>query len=79
MNCAIKLIWSEEEKFWYSESMDSRFGLTLESGSLDVLIERVRMAVPEMLELCGHSGEICLSFVINYIVFGLVLVYNLQN
>jgi len=64
MKCMVKLVWSEEEKFWHSESMDDRFGLTLESGSLDVLIERVKMAVPEMLELIGYEGEIDLSFVI---------------
>ncbi len=42
--------------------MDERFGLTLESGSLDVLIERVKMAVPEMFELIGYKGAIDLSF-----------------
>ena len=62
MNCVIKLIWSEEEKFWHSESMDERFGLTLESGSLDVLIERVKLAVPEMYEMIGYKGEINLQF-----------------
>ena len=62
MNCIIKLIWSEEEKFWHSESMDERFGLTLESGSLDVLIERVKMAVPEMYEMIDYKGEINLQF-----------------
>ena len=62
MKCIVKLIWSEEEKFWHSESMDERVGLTLESGSLDVLIERVKMAVPEMYELVGYTGEIDLSF-----------------
>ena len=62
MNCIIKLIWSEEEKFWHSESMDERFGLTLESGSLDVLIERVKMAVPEMYEMIGYKGVINLQF-----------------
>ena len=62
MNCIIKLIWSEEEKFWHSESMDDKFGLTLESGSLDVLIERVKMAVPEMCEMIGYTGEIKLQF-----------------
>ena len=62
MKCIVKLIWSEEEKFWYSESMDERFGLTLASGSLDALIERVKMAVPEMFELIGYAGEIDLSF-----------------
>ena len=62
MKCAVKLIWSEEEKFWHSESLDERFGLTLESGSLDVLIERVKIAVPEMFELIGYTGQIDLSF-----------------
>ena len=67
MKCIVKLIWNEDEKFWYSESMDARFGLTLESGSLDVLIERVKMAVPEMYEMCGYMGEIDLSFEIERI------------
>ena len=62
MLCKVKLIWSEEERFWYSKSMDDRFGLTLESGSLDVLIERVKMAVPELLETSGIKGDVDLSF-----------------
>ena len=65
MKCVIKLIWSEEEGFWYSRSTDDSFGLTLESGSLDVLIERVKLAVPELLELCGYIGDIDLSFEID--------------
>ena len=67
MNCIIKLIWSEEEKFWHSESMDERFGLTLESGSLDVLIERVKIALPEMYEMIGYKGVINLQFEIDRI------------
>ena len=62
MESRIKLIWSEEEKFWYSKSMDERFGLTLESGSIDALIERVRIAVPELLETTGYTGDINISF-----------------
>jgi len=62
MKCVIRLIWNEDEKFWYSKSLDKRFGMTLESGSLDVLIERIRMAVPEMLECAGHTGKVDLSF-----------------
>ena len=62
MVCKIKLIWCQEEKFWYSKSMDDRFGLTLESGSLDVLIERMKMAVPGMFEEIGYIGEIDLIF-----------------
>ena len=58
----IKIIWSEEEKFWYSKSMDERFGLTLESGSFDALIERVKIAVPELLDATGYKGNIDISF-----------------
>ena len=67
MKCKIKLIWSSEEKFWYSESTDERFGLTLESDSLDVLIERIKIAVPDMYEMIGYTGEIDLSFEIERI------------
>jgi hypothetical protein len=42
--------------------MSDDFGLTLESGSLDVLIERVKLAVPDILELTGFVGEVDLSF-----------------
>jgi len=65
MDCVIKLIWNDEENFWFSKSMDDRFGLTLESGSLDVLIERVRIAIPEMFETIGYTDEINLSFEID--------------
>ena len=62
MKCTVRLIWSAEEKFWYSKSMDERFGLTLESGSLDVLIERVRMAIPGMMKEIGYTGEVEVTF-----------------
>jgi hypothetical protein len=62
MKCIIKLIWSEDEMFWYSKSLNDEFGLTLESGSLDVLIERVKTAVPDILNEIGFSGEVDLSF-----------------
>jgi len=68
MKCIVKLIWDENEKFWYSKSLDERFGLTLESGSLDVLIERVKLAVPEMLGLSGYTGEIELMFGIERLI-----------
>ena len=65
MACTIRLVWCPEEKYWYSKSMDERFGLTLESGSLDVLIERVKMALPGMLEEVGHTGAVDLVFEID--------------
>jgi len=48
----VNLIWDPEASVWIATSDDIP-GLVLESGSLDVLIERVRFAAPEMLELNG--------------------------
>ena len=54
--CVVKLVW--DDGIWYTKA-DKELGLVLESGSFDALVERVRIAVPEMLELnCGYKGEI---------------------
>ena len=50
MEYAIKLFWDEEAHVWIATSDDIK-GLVLESGSIDALIERVRFAVPELLQL----------------------------
>ena len=63
--CIIKLVW--DDGIWYTKT-DDEVCLVLESDSIDALIERVRIAVPEMLELnCGYTGEIQLSFEIERI------------
>ena len=62
MKCVVKLIWDFESCRWHTESDDIP-GLLLESGSCDVLIERTRIAAPEMLELnCNYFGPIELRF-----------------
>jgi hypothetical protein len=43
------LEWDAEAAVWTATS-DSIPGLTLESGSMDALMERVRFSVPELLE-----------------------------
>ena len=60
MECRIKLVWSENEKIWYSKSLNDNFTLMLESYSIDVLIERVMVAIPEALALAGFSDDIYL-------------------
>lgn len=50
MSYTVKLFWDRDADVWIATSDDIK-GLILESGSLDVLIERVRMAVPELLKL----------------------------
>lgn len=61
--CTIKMIWGEKEKRWHTEpAEDLGFGFTLEHNSFDALIERVRIALPEMFELIGYTGGIQIFF-----------------
>jgi hypothetical protein len=48
----INFQWDAEASVWIATS-DDVSGLVLESGSFDVLVERVRYAVPELLEMNG--------------------------
>ena len=50
MEYVVNLTWDNEADVWIAESDDIP-GLVLESGSFDALIERVRFAVPELIEL----------------------------
>jgi hypothetical protein len=49
----ILLVWDDEAARWVAENDD--IPIALEADSLDVLIERVRIAVPELLELNGKN------------------------
>jgi len=54
----INIIWDDEAAVWIATSDDAP-GLVLESGSYDALLERVRVAVPELLELNSHTKPKC--------------------
>ena len=56
MNYTVNLSWDTDASVWVATSEDIK-GLVLESGSLDVLIERVRMSVPDLLKLNNHLLE----------------------
>ena len=64
MKCIAKLVF--DDKMWFSNVRTGKgepVCLTLESGSFDALAERVKIALPEMLELnFGYRGEIELSY-----------------
>ena len=63
MSCKINFTWDDEASVWIATSKDVP-GLVLESGSFDALIERVRYAVPELLELNSkQENMIDLTFV----------------
>lgn len=50
MNYTVNFVWDPEASVWVATSDDIP-GLVLESGSFDALLERVRFAAPELLEL----------------------------
>ena len=57
MEYKIKFIWDEEAGVWIATSDDVP-GLVLESGSFDALVEKVRVAVPELLQLNNDKADI---------------------
>lgn len=50
MEYVVNFTWDNEASVWISTSDDIP-GLVLESGSFDALLERTRLAVPELLAL----------------------------
>ena len=54
MDYKIKFLWDDEAAVWVATSEDVP-GLALESGSFDALVEKVRFAIPELLELNRQS------------------------
>ena len=58
MKCKVKLIWSHESDSWYTVSEDVP-GLALGADTFDALVDRVRVAVPELLELnLDYKGDV---------------------
>ena len=61
MKCTIRIIWDDEARVWYTDSID--MPIFLNDASYDGLIERVRVAAPETLEESnGYIGPIDLIF-----------------
>jgi hypothetical protein len=58
---AVLLTYDDEARVWVAENND--IPIVLESGSLDLLMERVRVAAPEILELNGKEfKDVYLNF-----------------
>ncbi|MFV0400965.1 MAG: DUF1902 domain-containing protein [Oscillospiraceae bacterium] len=65
MEYTINIFQDNEADVWIATSEDVR-GLALEANSIDILIERVKLAVPELLSLNKVSNEksVSLCFII---------------
>lgn len=61
MEYIVKVIWDNEASVWIATSDDIP-GLVLESGSFDALLERVRLAAPELLSLNHSKPPYTLAF-----------------
>ena len=53
MEYTVNITWDEEADVWIATSEDVR-GLVMESESYDTLVGRLKVAVPELLELNGQ-------------------------
>jgi len=63
MDFLVKMIWDGDVKRWAAIGT-AGMGLVLESDSFDLLVERVRVAAPEMIELnMNYKGPINLHFI----------------
>lgn len=56
MGFRINMLWDNTSEVWIATSQDVP-GLVLESGSFDALVERVKFAIPELIELNGQKPE----------------------
>ena len=64
MDFFIRMVWDRDEKRWAAIG-STGMGLVLESDSFDMLVERVNLAAPEMIELnFNYKGPINLIFVV---------------
>lgn len=62
MKYIVKLTWDGEANMWVATSDDVP-GLVLESNSYDVLIEKVKFAIPELLELNNSRSVKEINFI----------------
>ena len=62
MDFVIRMIWDNDASRWAAIGSPG-MGLVLESDSFDLLVERVKLAAPEMVELnFNYKGPINLHF-----------------
>ena len=57
----VNLLWDAEAKVWYA--LNDEIPMALESESIDILITRVKLATPELLELNGKESKCTLHFI----------------
>ena len=66
MEFTVKFTWYDDEKIWLATSSNDKFALTLDHGSFDALLERVKIAICDIAEIeLGYKGEVKLKLEID--------------
>ncbi len=63
MNYTVFITWDGEAEVWIATSEDI-IGLALESESRDLLVKRVKDAIPELLELNNQEPAKDISYIV---------------
>ena len=66
MEFIVTFTWYDDEKIWLATSSSEKFAMTLDHGSFDALLERVKIAIGDIAENeLGYKGEIKLKLEID--------------
>lgn len=60
----VKVIWDSEAKVWVAQS-DNLSGLITEADTMEILIEKLKIMIPELLEvnsIMHQTSEKCIPF-----------------
>ena len=59
MEFIVRFTWYDDEKIWLATSSSDDFAMTLDHGSFDALLERVKIAMYDIAENdLGYNGEV---------------------
>ena len=69
MEFIINFKWYDDEKIWLATSSNDKFAMTLDHGSFDALLERVKVAVYDIAENdLDYKGEIILKLEMDRVI-----------
>ena len=70
MEFIVKFTWYDDERIWLATSSSDDFAMTLDHGSFDALLERVKLAIYDIAENdLGHKGEVKIKLEIDRTVY----------
>jgi len=59
MEFLVKCTWHDDENIWVAQSSNEKFALTTDHVSFDALLERVKIAIEDIVETeLGYKGDI---------------------